>query len=235
MVDQQVDIKFDKLDLTKIKYTPVGINLVLENFVKDIHEDYDVLKEKYGLTRDQAKRLKNEVYNQYENSLPEGFKEISEDPAHCVNNKGDVIRKRTRRVLTQSLNKKGYLQVCLSNKVTRPTHRLVAKVFCCRPIDLFNQVNHIDGNKTNNNADNLEWTDNTGNIRHAYSNGLIDVKKQSVNAIGEGNNSAKLTDKQVLEIRNKLDLTNRELAEEYGVSVPTISAIRNNRTGKHLI
>ena len=44
MVDQQVDIKFDKLDLTKIKYTPVGINLVLENFVKDIHEDYDVLK-----------------------------------------------------------------------------------------------------------------------------------------------------------------------------------------------
>ncbi|WLF29205.1 NUMOD4 domain-containing protein [Bacillus altitudinis] len=50
-------------------------------------------------------------------------------------------------------------------------HRLVAFAFIPKPIGC-NIVNHIDGNKLNNVATNLEWTDHAGNNRHAYETGL---------------------------------------------------------------
>jgi len=50
-------------------------------------------------------------------------------------------------------------------------HRLVALAFCPQPVDC-NIVNHIDGDKLNNVATNLEWTTIRGNNRHAYESGL---------------------------------------------------------------
>ncbi|AMQ05916.1 NUMOD4 domain-containing protein [Sporosarcina psychrophila] len=50
-------------------------------------------------------------------------------------------------------------------------HRLVALAFCPQLIDC-NIVNHIDGDKLNNVATNLEWTTKGGNNRHAYESGL---------------------------------------------------------------
>lgn len=50
-------------------------------------------------------------------------------------------------------------------------HRLVAFAFVPKPIGC-NIVNHIDGNKLNNVATNLEWTDHGGNNQHAYDTGL---------------------------------------------------------------
>lgn len=50
-------------------------------------------------------------------------------------------------------------------------HRLVALAFCTKPSKC-NIVNHIDGNKTNNVATNLEWTNHSGNNKHAYKNDL---------------------------------------------------------------
>lgn len=57
-----------------------------------------------------------------------------------------------------------------NNKLVK-IHRLVALAFVTKPIGC-NIVNHIDGNKLNNVADNLEWTDNGGNNKHAYDSGL---------------------------------------------------------------
>lgn len=61
------------------------------------------------------------------------------------------------------------------NSVTTHRHRLIALAFCDNDTGLpfeKTQVNHIDGNKENNNVDNLEIVTQTDNIRHAYATGL---------------------------------------------------------------
>lgn len=56
--------------------------------------------------------------------------------------------------------------------ISLPIHRMVANTF--KPIENSKayQVNHIDGNKHNNNIDNLEWTTPKGNAGHAFSTKL---------------------------------------------------------------
>ncbi|MGL4572738.1 MAG: HNH endonuclease [Clostridium sp.] len=73
-------------------------------------------------------------------------------------------------------NNGGYKSIILYSKVLHKgknfkIHRLVAQHFIDNPKNL-PQVNHIDGNKHNNNVDNLEWCTNSQNQIHAYKNGL---------------------------------------------------------------
>ncbi|MEK4581840.1 NUMOD4 domain-containing protein [Bacillus sp. FSL R12-0074] len=77
-------------------------------------------------------------------------------------------------ILKPMVNHKGYLIVDLRNRGKRKggfVHRLVAKAFIpnieCKP-----QVNHINGNKQDNNVNNLEWCTNGENALHAYRTGL---------------------------------------------------------------
>lgn len=62
----------------------------------------------------------------------------------------------------------GYVQVMLAGREKRSVHRLVAQAFCKKQ-DETNVVNHIDGDKTNNKAANLEWVTQAQNIQHAYT------------------------------------------------------------------
>lgn len=69
---------------------------------------------------------------------------------------------------------KGYSFVTLSKcGVTKAmlVHRLVADAFMNRSSNCA-EVNHIDGNKLNNNISNLEWVTKSNNIRHAFATGL---------------------------------------------------------------
>lgn len=58
----------------------------------------------------------------------------------------------------------------------RYTHRLVAEAFIPNP-DHLPEVNHKDGNKLNNAVSNLEWTNRSSNMRHAYHTGLRPTTK----------------------------------------------------------
>lgn len=69
---------------------------------------------------------------------------------------------------------KGYERVAIKTK-TALIHRLVAQSFLPNPNNK-PQVNHIDGNKKNNNASNLEWSTNIENINHARKTGLNKIK-----------------------------------------------------------
>lgn len=78
------------------------------------------------------------------------------------------------KMLNPARNNRGYLRValCLDGKVRYDSvHRLVAETFIPNPRKL-PEVNHIDGNKLNNNVTNLEWVTKGQNQIHAYKEGL---------------------------------------------------------------
>ena len=107
-------------------------------------------------------------------------------------------------------------------------HRLVFLVHHGEIPDGF-EVNHEDGVKTNNAADNLELLTQGQNEKHAYQIGLKSAK-------GERNGQSKLTDVQALEIRRKFmdGASMNELAFQYGVHSVTIYGVVRNRTYRHL-
>lgn len=76
-----------------------------------------------------------------------------------------------------------------------PLHRLVAEHFLPNPNN-YTEINHIDGNRHNNCADNLEWCNHKENIQHCWKNGL------HIYQYGELNPFHKLTEKEVCLIWN---------------------------------
>ena len=100
--------------------------------------------------------------------------------------------------------------------------RLVAKAFIPNP-DNLPQVNHEDGNKSNNYYKNLGWVTASENMLHAYRTGLKSAK-------GCKNPNAKLTPEQVKYIRTTGKETPRRYLEElFQVTANTISRIRHEK------
>lgn len=141
-----------------------------------------------------------------------------------ITRSGDVINKNTGRVLKGVPNNKGYLRVCIVGKL-RFIHRLVAEKYVPNPFNK-SQVNHIDGNKHNNSADNLEWVTNLENRRHALRNGL--------QPCGEDSKWAKLKEKDVIYILEHTEISTKEFAERFNVSYTAISDVRARKTWKQL-
>ena len=83
---------------------------------------------------------------------------------------GKVIGVRGREI-RGTKNSKGYIQITIKGK-KHLLHRLVAKKYVLGCTADKNCVNHIDGNKTNNHALNLEWCTPKENNAHARKLGL---------------------------------------------------------------
>ena len=95
-----------------------------------------------------------------------------------VSNDGKVrsLLRGTPKVLKTQIDNKGYHRLTVTiegQKHTYKLHREVAKAFIPNTSNL-PQVNHKDGNKSNNSATNLEWVSNIDNAHHAIANGLWD-------------------------------------------------------------
>jgi len=101
-------------------------------------------------------------------------------------------------------------------------HRLVATHFVDNP-EGKRYVNHIDGDKLNNYADNLEWCTAKENTMHAIDNRLI------VFSNGEEARNSKLKEEQIVYIL-KSDLTQQELSDMFNVSRSNISAIKRGKS-----
>ena len=125
----------------------------------------------------------------------------------------------------------------------KKVHRLVAEAFIPNP-DNKPQINHINGIKTDNRVENIEWSTSKENINHARKTGL-NKSKPSVrlgninnlrkNGNGEKNSRAVLTEKDVLEIRNNSNNKSyKELSQQYGVKVGTIYQIVKRLRWTHI-
>ena len=106
-------------------------------------------------------------------------KHIKDFIDYSVNTQGELFSHKTGepKLIKGSISQ-GYSHVKLSNGDTLKSttmHRLVAETFLPKPKGK-NIVNHLDGNKLNNNVSNLEWTNNYGNMKH-YSEKLAPVYK----------------------------------------------------------
>jgi len=146
---------------------------------------------------------------------------------------GIGYRTTKEKILKFGLGSNGYYFVNLSVNgkiMIKYVHRIITETFIPNP-DNLPQVNHKNGDKFDNRVSNLEWCTSQQNISHSLSTGLA---KQN----GEDSHFAKLTEKQVKEIRNKYiprKYTLAMLAKEYNVSHATILKIIKNKSWKHLL
>jgi hypothetical protein len=120
------------------------------------------------------------------------YEEVIGEPTYIINKLGALYSTKRKKFIKQQL-KNGYLRYAKLNG-ERLVHRLLAKQYIPNP-DNLETVNHIDGNKLNNDINNLEWLSKEDNVKHSWLTGLkkayksvavefIDVDNKPFVAIG---------------------------------------------------
>jgi hypothetical protein len=147
-------------------------------------------------------------------------------PDYKINEDGDIYSITKRSNVTPYVTTKGYHMVSIKTLLGHHAyfvHRLVAATFLPNPLRL-SEINHKDGNKQNNQVDNLEWCTHAHNLRHAYATGLL---------VSHGPRP-KLTIKDVHFIRDRKDIRSVDLAKMFDVHQNHISAIRRGLKWKNV-
>lgn len=154
-----------------------------------------------------------------------------------VSNFGRVRSRHSRLaknyLLKQRVVHGGYKAVWITQdriEYNKKVHRLVATAFIENP-NCYPQVNHIDGDKTNNTVENLEWCNGSQNQLHAYH-----ILGNGGGASGEQHWNRKLDWNKISQIRkmsSELGMTNIQIAKIFGVHRRTISDVINFKTWKH--
>ena len=136
-------------------------------------------------------------------------------------------RREIPKMITPSKERYGYLQLTLCNNAVHKqikVHQIVAMAFL-PPNPGGMQIDHINGIKTDNRAENLEWVTPKENTLRSVEMGL--------KPRGERHGNHKLTQSQVNEIRSLYktgDYSHRKLGKMFGVSHAVIGDIIRNKT-----
>lgn len=160
------------------------------------------------------------------------FKEHPEYPRYIISKSGEVYDSFRRKYLNLFINTHGYHSCSIntgSGHKLKRVHRLVAETFLTDSEFYGLDVNHIDGNKTNNNLSNLEWCTRSHNIRHAINMKLNPSQ-------GETHHNAVLTEETVKTICEllKSGYKNSEIMQMMGVNKDTVAHIKNGSLWKHI-
>lgn len=136
------------------------------------------------------------------------------------------------KVLKSYITSKGYelVKLCKDGIVkSYSVHRLIALNFLSNDKNL-PEINHIDGNKLNNNLYNLEWVSPSDNQKHAFVIGLQKPNK------GQNNGQSRSTDTEILFLHywRSLGCTIKELSTLFGYSKNHTSDLLNFRKWSHL-
>lgn len=144
-----------------------------------------------------------------------------------VTYKDGVTYRKKGKVLSPRLGSNGYFNVHVGKPGTL-VHSLVAAAFIGpRPIGM--HINHIDGNKTNNAAANLEYVTRTENLRHAVRTGLLNTKgENNANCIAREENIRRAWQLMVD------GMSVKKASELAGVSVATLWKVRRGKSWRHL-
>lgn len=137
------------------------------------------------------------------------------------------------RILTAGLDGPGYLHVMLTRNgktTTSSLHRLVARAFHGAPLP-GQEVNHLNGVKTDDRAENLEWVTRSENHKHAFRIGL---KSHANRFVGIKNGRAVITDLDAARIRSLKGVARQvDLAREYGITQGHVSRIQRGVAWHH--
>lgn len=151
-----------------------------------------------------------------------------------VSSSGRIMsQKRGGKLMCPVKDRVGYLRVGLrfsGKQVGHAIHRLVAKAFLPLQPTPRHEINHKDGDKTNNCADNLEWVTRSQNIQHSYSVlGRIGIR-------GEAINTARLSAADIPVIFSRLSRgeTQTDIAKSYGIDRSTVGCIARRITWRHV-
>lgn len=151
------------------------------------------------------------------------WKNCRDFPAYQVSSQGRV--KRGPRVLNGTVTARGYRNFSVTGGRIVQLHRQVLIAFRGAEGEV---ARHVNGDSLDNRLTNLVW----GTPADNYA----DSVKHGTNCKGESHGNSKLDSQKVMCIRQSLEkgVSQRRVAEEYGVHQYTIYAIAKGKTWKHV-
>jgi predicted DNA-binding protein YlxM (UPF0122 family) len=143
-----------------------------------------------------------------------------------VSDKGRV--RKNGNLYSPPMGSLGYLRINAEGTQER-VHRVVAKAFLEQPRPDA-EVNHKNGNKTDNRVENLEWVTKSQNMKHAHKNGLS-------KSYGEHSSQSKLTAVEAMKVKllaedGRLYLS--EIAQKFNIGKRHVRRIRDGKRWSHL-
>ena len=168
------------------------------------------------------------------------FLDITEDHIanirdwYMISNYGRVYHKKMGRLMkTGRKDNMTYQRTMLCRKdgsqVMVDIHRLLMKVHF--PVPNYDKldVNHIDGNKSNNYYKNLEWCTRSENIKHAYDNNLRKIGQDNYHSKIDNNTAIK-----ICELLSTNRYTNKEIANLTNTTISIVSGIKEGHGWKFI-